>query len=315
MGQMVWVGFLCAVAWMTIIHGGRASAELWRIPQARRYIRHVHQKDLDSLEVQKTLRKEEKDVYRMLLQRKGVDAPRYRDILHRFGKERSKYFILYIGAMWLVLTATDEDFGRAGENVSGGDVTVYVVVGTLLILGIFHLTNLMDVVFQRCLDRNYEKKDKTMKTFLDPQMRIDMNPIAFEELLSSEEWRWAVRFADARGMVSLDSNKPGIYPPYFTRSGAYFLQFVDLKAQWEAFLGLSGENLPSWFDRDLTKPTPSMLSEMTEEDCLLYEMRKTFEEEVERRLNMVELVNASGKGIDAMLTKPFDVHGRFFSER
>lgn len=154
-----------------------------------------------------------------------------------------------------------------------------------------------------------------MKTFLDPQMRIDMNPIAFEELLSSEEWRWAVRFADARGMVSLDSNKPSIYPPYFTRSGAYFLQFVDLKAQWEAFLGLRGENLPSWFDRDLTKPTPSMLSEMSEEDCLLYEMRKTFEEEVERRLNMVELVNASGKGIDAMLTKPFDVHGRFFSER
>lgn len=310
MGHLLGVGFLCATAWMMIVHGGIVTTKWWTKQQAHRYARHVYEKDVASLKREDVLQEAEQDIYRLLFQRRGLNAPRYQGIVRRYRKARSRVIFLVIGATWLVLTATDES--RVG---TGWSATWYVLIGAVLILGLLQLMNAGEWVWSRRSEKRHERLDKKMKTYLDPQMRHDVEPIAFQDLLNPAEWRWAVRFADNRGIASLDSEKPAVYPPYFTRSGAYLLQYTTICDQWASFLKWRGENLPTWFDKDLTRPTPPMPKGLSEEERLLHDVRTTFEREIEDRLKMVGLVNASGKGIDAMLRQPYDVAERYFSEK
>lgn len=288
--EMIWDVMVYLIGSIVMVGVGVATTYSWKNPRAMKAIKEaktLFQYDVSRLRDESELSKEETERFLGFFEERAWHAPRYQDVV-KTGDSTGIGIVatLMVNAIVMVML-----LGGVHEMF---EVSVLRFFSTI-VLTVFVMLQVLYAA-EHCLHHAQERRVK--ESVLDKK-RKETLAVDFKNLFTEEEWAWAVRFAKKRSMPSFEEQQDALRLSTFTKTGWYFLQWLEMKKEWDTFVS-DQQGVAEWFDGDLTNPTPMLNVTLMGEELALYEMRKGFEQEMAQRLRVAPYVQKRGENLYAI---------------
>lgn len=286
---MIWDVMVYLICSIVMVGVGVATTYSWKNPRAMKATKEaktLFQCDVNRLRDESELSKEETKQFSDFFEERAWRDRRYQDIV-KTGDSTGIgiVFTITMNAIVLVLLL-------AGVHEML-EVSVLRFFSTIVLTVFVTLQALYAAEY--CLHHMQERQ--IQESVFDKKGKEAL-AVDFKNLFTEEEWAWAVRFAKKRSMSSFEEHQEALRLSTFTKTGLYFLQWLERKKEWETFVS-ERQGVADWFDGDLTNPTPILNVTLMGEELALYEMRKGFEQDMAQRLRVAPYVQQRGENLYA----------------